>query len=207
LKITRSANSGVLLVLDGVTIALDGVCNELPPYLGTPGEIRWELSQNPPDIFAVTHFHPDHCDEEFFSQYRSRGSGTALAPGVSRTAAAGQVTVTAVDTRHIGKNDVPHVSYVISGSRRIWFMGDASPLSLRSFSGYPSPHLIIAPYAYANTPSSYKSTKNIGADRVIILHLPRDDADEYGIISSVRQCAGSDSAFFFPKINETINID
>ena len=194
-------------MLDGVKILLDGVCNELPPYLGTPEEIRREFSQNPPDIFAVTHFHPDHCDDEFFSLYCRLGKGIALAPGTGRTASVGQVTVTAVDTRHIGKNDVPHVSYVISGSRRIWFMGDASPLSLRSFSDFPSPHLIIAPYAYANTASAYRSTKELGADNTVILHLPREDRDEYGIIAAVKQYSAGDTAFHFPKIKETLNFD
>lgn len=207
MKITRSANSGVLLVLDGVKILLDGVCNELPPYLGTPENIRREFSQDPPDIFAVTHFHPDHCDEDFFLGYSRAGNGIALAPGIGRTATVGQVTVTAVDTRHIGKGNVPHVSYIINGSRRVWFMGDASPLSLGSFGDYLSPHLIIAPYAYANTPLSYKNTKGLGADNVIIMHLPNPEGDEYGILDSVLGCTAGDTAFRFPQMNETLNFD
>lgn len=207
MKITRSANAGVLLVLDGTSILLDGICSEFPPYFGTPENIRRELSKNLPDIFAVTHFHPDHCDESFFSGYARENCRNLLAPGYEKTANVGGVTVSAVDTRHIGRSDIPHVSYVINGSRRVWFMGDASPLSVKCFSDYPAPHVIIAPYAYANTPSSYKNTKNFGADKVMILHLPREDEDEYGIRRAVFECTAGDPAFLFPKINETINID
>ena len=207
MKITRTANAGVLVVLDGTSILLDGVCEELPPYLGTPDDIRREFSKNLPDVFAVTHFHPDHCDGQFFSGHVCEKCRNLLAPGYSKAASAGTVTVSAVDTRHIGKCDVQHVSYVINGSRRVWFMGDASPLSVKAFSEFPAPHVIIAPYAYANTPSSYKNTKNFGADKVIILHLPDEHKDEYGIISAVKKCTAGDTSFVFLKINETININ
>lgn len=207
MKITRIANAGVLVWLDGISVSLDGVCNEFPPYLGTPEDIRRELVKNPPDIFAVTHFHPDHSDDEFFSGFARENCRILLAPGYERTGSAGTVTVSAVETRHIGKSDIPHASYVINGSRRVWFMGDASPLSLKAFADYPAPHVIIAPYAYANTSLSYKNTKNIGADKIVILHLPEEDKDEYGIISAVKECTAGDPLFIFPKINETITID
>ncbi len=207
MKITRTANAGVLVRLDGTSILLDGVCEELPPYLGTPEDIRREFSKNLPDVFAVTHFHPDHCDEQFFSDCVREKCRNLLAPGYQKTAKVGTVTVSAVDTRHIGKSDIPHVSYVIDGSRRVWFMGDASPLSVKCFSEFPAPHVIIAPYAYANTPSAYKNTKAFGADKLVILHLPEEEKDEYGIGFAVKSCTAGDSSFIFPKINETININ
>ena len=42
---------------------------------------------------------------------------------------------------------------------------------------------------------------------MVILHLPEEDKDEYGIISAVKECTAGDPSFIFPKINETITID
>ena len=60
MRIRRTANAGVLLTLDTITILLDGVCQQVHPYLPTPAEIRSELLENAPDIVAFTHEHQDH---------------------------------------------------------------------------------------------------------------------------------------------------
>ena len=57
MKITRTANAGVLLELDGIKMLLDGVCREVTPYPATPDAIKTELSNNYPDLVAVTHCH------------------------------------------------------------------------------------------------------------------------------------------------------
>ena len=36
MELRRTANAGVLLKLDDVEILLDGVCQEVKPYLATP---------------------------------------------------------------------------------------------------------------------------------------------------------------------------
>ena len=69
MEIRRTANAGVLLTLDGVTILMDGVCREVKPYPVTPPEERDALSKCWPDVVAFTHSHPDHCDLSFVSEY------------------------------------------------------------------------------------------------------------------------------------------
>ena len=82
--------------------------------------------------------------------------------------------MTAVETRHLGKTEpnLSHHSFVIEGSRCIWFMGDASPMQMKKMKVFPKPDVLIAPYAYANTPSAWEMTKAVGATTVVLLHLP-----------------------------------
>ena len=70
MEITRTANAGVLLLLDGVSFLLDGVAQELAPYAGTPHHFREQFIKNPPDVVAFTHMHKDHYDENYAEEYR-----------------------------------------------------------------------------------------------------------------------------------------
>ena len=72
LKIKRTANAGVLLTIDQTRILLDGVCEALYPYIGTPNDIRDELIENMPDILAFTHRHKDHYDDSYAQIYRKK---------------------------------------------------------------------------------------------------------------------------------------
>ena len=63
MKIRRTANAGVLLKLDGVTILMDGVCREVKPYPATPPEVKEELRASMPDaveqVIAEIKKHPE----------------------------------------------------------------------------------------------------------------------------------------------------
>lgn len=206
MKIKRTANAGVLLSMDGKTILLDGVCRELSPYLGTPDLIREELNQHFPDIVAFTHKHKDHCDESYAKAYETLTLRPVYGPEFSILGEAQGVQLETVKTRHIGKPDVPHTSFVITGSKCVWFMGDASPLVLKSFCGFPTPDAIIVPYAYAISDSAWKATKNTGAKSVVLLHLPLPENDPYRLWDAVKATTQNDSVLIIPQIGQIIEI-
>ena len=190
MDIKRTANAGVLLQLDGVRILLDGVCREEFPYLGTPETERSELLQNPPDGLLLTHGHADHYDPSFVSAYLQKAAGPVLGPAdipfcTGQSGHVGQVRITALPSRHIGKTaPMEHLSFILEGSSCVWFLGDASPLQWRGREDLPKPDVLIAPYAYA-IGSGWQITKALAPKQLVMLHLPRRDTDPYGLWKAV----------------------
>lgn len=183
--ITRTANAGVLIEIEGVKLLIDGVSGEVFPYLETPENIKTRLLDIKPDAFLYTHTHSDHFDLEFVQKYKNLSCGPIFGPQDIDALSVGCLDIKSVPTRHIGKNDVSHVSFVIKGEKTVWFMGDASPSCLKSMDG--NPDVIVAPFAYVNTISSLKMTLDTGADHLIVLHLPDAGNDPYGLNSAVFQ--------------------
>lgn len=205
LTITRTANAGVLLEMDGVRLLLDGVCRQVKPYLPTPEQIRLALEQAYPDCVAVTHRHPDHYDAAFVAEYEKNTGKTAIDPTfVGSKVEFGAVSLMPVASRHIGKFDCPHASFVICGSRCVWFMGDASPSQWREHT-LPAPDVIIAPFAYANTAAAWRQTQRLGAKQVVIVHMPPRQEDPMGLWQAVEQTAAD--RVFIPQMEEFIQID
>ena len=211
MEIRRTANAGVLLKLDGVSILLDGVCREVSPYLATPSEERAHLSGCWPDVLAFTHSHKDHYDSDFAASYRKQTNGVILGPedmdASDAPVTVGGVTVTPVKNRHIGKagQSVSHYSFVISGSRCVWFLGDASPLQWRGRGELPAPDVLIVPYAYAITETSWQITKELGAKTVLLLHMPTEENDPVGLWQAMRSTVGECNDYLrIPAMSETI---
>lgn len=218
MQITRTANAGVLLKLDGVTILLDGVCREVKPYPATPPEIKSELMDNLPDVIAFSHAHKDHYDPGF-AAIALQKNGVILGPdqcrGSMESLTVGKVRITPISSRHIGAagKDTPHVSFVIEGSKCIWFTGDASPTQWRQVD-LPKPDVMIVPYAYCTTPSAWLTTQSYGAQTIILVHMPFPEGDSTGLWSAVRTTVGIDDCvaiprkpkLFIPNMNETVMI-
>lgn len=204
MEIRRTANAGVLINTDGVSILLDGVCGRVEPYMKTPDDIRRELTERLPDIVAFTHKHDDHYDDEYTEFYKA----TTLRPVCGSEGCFSEsykaIRVESLPTRHIGKADITHVSFIIKGSKCIWFMGDASPLEWKHTENLPSPDVIIAPFAYANTASAWKMTKSFGAKDVIILHLPSRESDVCGLWDLVEKTVQNDPSVHIPQMGETV---
>ena len=80
MQIRRTANAGILLMLDGKTVLLDGVCREEYPYPATPPLARAALSESWPDVIAFTHMHNDHYDPDFAADYKKQTNGVILGP-------------------------------------------------------------------------------------------------------------------------------
>lgn len=211
MEIKRTANAGVLLKLDGVSVLLDGVCGEVVPYLPTPPAQAAALLENVPDVLAFTHSHADHYDAAFVSNYLQTAAGPVLGPAdipFSRqdAFALGGVRLMPVQTRHLGKaGKIAHVSYIIQGSRCVWFVGDASPLCFAHREDLPKPDVLIAPYAYA-TGSGWDITKHLDPSAVVLLHLPEREHDPYGLWQQVEAAAGQGSgpAVYIPAMGQKI---
>ncbi len=208
--IRRTANAGVLLTLDGVRILLDGVCKELSPYLGTPAHIREELMRCVPDIVGFTHGHKDHFDRSFAQSLYEKNLRSVLGPedilrqGISqKPAVAGNVTVTPIKTRHIGKagQDTRHMSFLIKGSQTLLFTGDAAPTE---FKEHPKVDVLIAPYAYAITPSGWQMAQRL-ADTVVIVHMPDRHNDPQNLWTALEQTTGQGTVLL-PYMGEELQI-
>ena len=191
LKLTRTANAGVLMEMDGVSILLDGVCEQLYPYLGTPASIRSQLVENMPDVVAFTHKHPDHYDEDYANMYELKTLRSVYGPESLPFLEKNGVEISACETRHIGKANIEHISIVIKGSSTVWFMGDASPLSLKGMDNMPRPDVLIVPFAYAITPSAWRMTASLGAKKILLLHMPPRDNDIEGLWDMVESTVQS----------------
>ena len=210
LKLTRTANAGVLLELDGTRILLDGVCREVSPYPATPDSIKTELSANYPDLVAVTHCHEDHCDPGFEGDYRAATGRQVIDPAFAgKTVRSKNVTLTAVQSRHIGKSDCDHVSFVIQGTQCVWFTGDASPNQWKNRQDLPRPDVLICPYAYATTEPAWRITRELSPKAVVLLHLPEREKDSFGLWQAVeRVTAGSNLPnLLIPEIGDSVEND
>jgi L-ascorbate metabolism protein UlaG (beta-lactamase superfamily) len=207
ISVMRTANAGVLLELDGKHILLDGVCKDFPPYLGTPTMLFDRLTKDFPDVYAITHEHLDHYDSTYAKLYKEKTLRSVIGPERLTFVEVGNGVLLSLEkTRHIGKSDVSHVSYVINGSKTIWFMGDATPLSLKNMAKYPKPDLIIVPFAFAVTPSAWKATKETGAKKVLLLHMPKKEDDTHGLWDMVESTVQGDDLLFTLDVGEEVNL-
>ena len=209
MQLRRTANAGVLLSLDGVTILMDGVCREVKPYPATPPEIKAELMGTLPDAAAFTHGHKDHYDPGFAAAFRQTNGvilGAADCHSSMEPMQVGGVRITPVPSRHIGiaGKTTPHASFIVEGSRCLWFLGDAAPTQWRGREDLPKPDVLLVPYAYATTPSAWELTQSLGAKKVVMLHLPERKDDEIGLWTAIEATVGQGSNIIFPEINETV---
>lgn len=214
MKIRRTANAGVLLELDGVSVLLDGVCREVKPYLATPLPERERLENCWPEIVAFTHAHKDHYDPTFAAAYQRHTNGVIFGPenlpGCKATQEPGEVggvRITPITSRHIGAagKTTPHVSFVIEGSKCIWFLGDASVSYWRN-KDLPKPDYIIAPYAYAITESAWQFTKSL-CSKVVLLHFPNREDDTVGLWDAMERVVTNFDSVFVPKMGQTYALD
>lgn len=206
MELQRTCNAGVLVKLDGVSILLDGLCEGLEGYLPTPPTLQQALLENPPDLLAFTHNHPDHCSDALLLPYKTQIRRPIVGPASFpvEKIGVGEVTVTAVETRHLGKTEpgLSHYSFVIQGSQCLWFMGDAAPMQLRKMADFPKPDVLVVPYAYANTVSAWELTQSFCPKMVVLLHLPEKNCDPYGLWRQVEETTTGDLRLWIPEIGE-----
>lgn len=203
MEIRRTANAGVLLKLDDVSILLDGVCWEVFPYLATPPEELSHLSKAWPDVVAFTHHHDDHYDASYAQSY-FEATGREV---VRDVLSVGKVKLTPVPTRHMGRSGLTteHNSFVIEGSQCIWFLGDAAPVQLKELSGFQKPDVLIVPYPYVSTPAAIKLLESFLPCKILLLHLPEQSCDPEGLWQVVAPgLAQLKPYLYLPAMGETI---
>ncbi len=181
MEIRRTANAGVLLTMDDVTILLDGVCRQVLSYLPTPKAELQRLSEALPDAVAFTHHHPDHYDPGFVRNYEA-ATGKKVLP-TAPVSFVGTVHIDAVQTRHMGKTDpdLQHVSFVLQGSRCVWFLGDAAPQQLKLLAEHPRPDVLIIPFPYLATEVTVKQMESYLPCQIVLVHMPAKQNDPDGI--------------------------
>lgn len=205
MKITRTANAGILLELDKTSVLLDGVCNEVYPYIPTPSRVKNALSKSFPDIVAFTHLHDDHFDGDYADAYMLNTHRPVFYGSVDiNIAEYKNLRLISVPTRHIGKTDIAHASFCVCGSKTVWFMGDASPVCLDAMRDCPRPDVLVVPYAYALTESAWKKNKSTGARHIVLLHLPNKQNDALGLWNSVLNVTKGDISIYIPQMEQTL---
>ena len=211
MEIQRTANAGVLLKMDGVSILLDGLCDPVGEYLPTTEEIANQLLDNPPDILAFTHYHADHCSEALLLPYRKQNLRPILGPESLPlgTVKIGEVTIMPVESRHLGKTEpnLQHISYIVQGTKCVWFVGDAAPQQWNNRTGLPKPDVLIAPYAYANTLSTWNMVGSL-TKQVVLVHLPPWETDQYGLWNAVEKTTEDrgNLSLWIPQMGEILSI-
>ena len=192
--------------IDGVSILLDGICGEVPPYLPTPEPIRQALYATLPDAVAFTHTHIDHYDRDFALFFEKNTHKDIVSPENKREIQVGSVSIRPIDSRHIGRNDIEHISFVLMGSRCIWFMGDASPVALKSMGRYPKPDVLFVPFAYLNGKAAIETTNSVNAAEIVLLHLPDEQRDDYKIWDTVRNFIIKEQHIHILGLGETLDL-
>ena len=205
MRFMRTANAGGLITLDGVRIAIDGVCGLVAPYLETPVRLREYLQEKVPDAVGFTHLHPDHFHSGYLDFCKQTGT-VILMPG-AQEGRVGDVNIYPIKTRHLGKvePDLIHNSFLICGRQTILFAGDAAPSELQAVKNVD---VLIAPYAYVTTSAGIKAVISTGAKHLILVHMPGIDPDPYGIWESVRTGLSKCDAFeiVIPQMGQEIEI-
>ncbi len=209
MELLRTANAGIYVKTGGVSFLVDGVCGDYPPYLGTPPALMQKLSQPYPDVVAFTHRHPDHYLASYADSYEKKTLRSVIGPESFPKEGGclqlGSLRLTAVPTRHIGKaGEIPHVSYILEGEKRIFILGDAAPLQWRDKGNLPRPQVLVVPFAYAITPAAWQLTKAFGAEKIILVHMPAEDNDPHGLWRQVRVTVGEDTALVIPQIGQWV---
>ena len=213
MQIQRVSNAGVLLELDGVRMLLDGFNRSVGPYLATPQNICQQLFREMPDLLAFTHGHEDHFHDALVAQYRNQTLRPVLGPEnlpygtTTRGVALGGVSIQPVKSRHLGKEfyHIPHVSYVVRGSKTVWFLGDAAPGQWHDLR--EKADVIIAPFAYGLSDSAWHLTCEM-ADTVILVHMPLRENDPANLWQQVENITGKHCpvVLHMPEIGENIVI-
>lgn len=209
----RTANAGIMLALDGVKVLFDGVSREGTAYPATSVDEQNALILEKPDALCITHTHPDHYDRDFALRYKYEIGGKVIGPADSELdpitvpVQIDSIKVLPIESRHIGKVgiNVPHVSFIVEGTSCVWFMGDAAVLQWKNRYDLPKPDVLIVPFAYATTATSWEITKGLGAKDIVIVHMPYKNDDPYSLWNGVEQTVQREDAvrIWVPEIGES----
>ncbi len=206
MKITRTSNAGVLIEAENSKILIDGVTKPYSYYEGTPISLLEKLLMSPPDVLVYTHCHSDHFDRGFAESYKKATGRQYLLPAFSANEDLGDIKIEGIPTRHIGKCDESHLSFTITGEKCVWAVGDASPDDLKK-KNLPKPDVVILPFAYFIGKRSWEYTKSLGAEKIILVHMPIKETDTKGIWQAVEDTLGNEKdKVTILKIGETISI-
>ena len=78
-----------------------------------------------------------------------------------------------------------HLSFIIEGSHRVWFMGDATPTQMALLAPFGKPDVLIAPYAYATTPAAVRMVNEVEPRLLVLTHMPLRDNDPASLWDTV----------------------
>ena len=201
ITLTLSANAGVMLTLDDLLLWIDvlhdnhAVELEFPSLSEEMTETVFARAEDrPPDLFLVTHDHPDHYSEALAEQAKKAFPACKFilpwkhTPPRPRVYPGRDLTVTAVPLPHRYVSPekfrtVDHYGLLIRyRSKTIFVPGDADPFSEEIQQLVPRlhPDLVILPFLWITLSSSRQVLDGMSPGGIVLLHLPFPDRDPYG---------------------------
>jgi len=67
--------------------------------------------------------------------------------------------------------------------------------------------VLIVPYAYATTQASWAFTKGLGANKIVLVHMPEREADTIGLWDAVKSTAGFDEKLLIPVMGQQLLLE
>ena len=185
---TRTSSCGGLLDLDGVRILLDAYSQPVNGYVGTPADVAAWVVHFPISVACFSHAHPDHFSADFARRLKNTillGPEEVADELPDRMVLPDEIQVRRVRVepipcRHqgIAGSEESHLSFVVTGSQCVWYMGDAAPSQwLKPVEELPHPDVLIAPFPYATTWAAWHVVEHIAPRLLILTHLPYRNRD------------------------------
>jgi len=70
----------------------------------------------------------------------------------------------------------------------------------------PKPDVLVVPYAYALTPAGWQLTQSLGAESVVLLHLPERKEDAPELWQGVTETLQELTQVQIPNLSQELNI-
>lgn len=209
MKITLTANAGILVETCGLHILVDAVHEKATRFSGVPGDVLTQIVQGTGAFehiayMLITHAHPDHYSESLVQQFMQRHRGTELiapirVPGIRpfrqiRVAGAGGTIslplaeINYVRLAHEGEEYAGVLNYgyrVETQEDSFIVLGDAAEADVRRgleelMTAGPADAVFVN-FPLITLGSGRDALRQCGAKEVFVFHLPfeQDDSEHY----------------------------
>ena len=164
-------------------------------------------------MVAFTHAHTDHFDLSYAQDYQEKNLRPILGPEsfpleTCDSQKVKDVLVQSLPVRHLGRaEDVPHVSFLIKGSKTVLFTGDASPLQWQKMA-LPKIDVLIGTYAYATSRTGWHTVRELAPETVVLLHFPLRENDPAGLWDSALKTVTESpvGTVYIPHMGQTVTV-
>ncbi len=201
MKLTLTANAGVILEMEGRRIWVDALHDRKTPPFSTVSAEMWEKMQNfpAPDYILYTHCHPDHYSEKLTDAAKWRWPNARIIAPEGKFAAPlsvadGDLEIRYLPLPHEGEQykNVLHFGIFMSVSgKKVLIPGDCA-LGAEELAGLEADVLILDfPWTTTAKGRSFLDAHFPGAEKVLV-HLPFATDDRFGYRRAAARAAEKD---------------
>ncbi len=198
MRITSTANAGVIITTTQGSVGIDALHNTPTDYFSSVSEQTFEqIMDMDVDALIYTHDHPDHHTRELTDRYTRSRNTRIFAPfegyellGQSGSVDLGFASFEYKRLLHDGERfaDVVNVAIVLTmEGKRILLPGDTA-IEAPGFVEFAEDiDIFLCNFPFVSLNKGRDIIKQIGAKCVIAQHLPYEDEDTAGFIKSVQR--------------------